>query len=281
MTVLTPAPRTPLFLPLQFVGRNAALIVRRIWLPCLAGAISIYGFFFTYMLELQSYLSHPQDSVGSRVLGIAALALLVLVFLHSLVAGRIAQLALGMPAAKGDFLGVTRAEWRLYTGNLQFCIVLLFFILAFFGFHGITERLGWPLGPVPYILQGVFLFWLAARLWFLLPPVCMTHNNNRSEVLVAAWRQSRGHVWRIVLQFAAIILTAYLVQAAVGMALHAVGLIAPLPSSATLDIYVSSYRENLLPMVVMINIAYIVFAVLTAAAAAQVQAGGRADTLPA
>jgi hypothetical protein len=279
MTVLTPAPRAPLFLPLQFAGRNAALIVRRIWLPCLAGAISIYGFFFAYMMELQSYLSHPQDSVGSRVLGIAALALLVLVFLHSLVVGRIAQLALGMAATKGDFLGVTRAEWRLYTGNLQFCIVLLFFILAFFGFHGITERLGWSLGPVLFVLQGMFLFWLAVRLWFLLPPVCMTHS--RGEVLAAAWRRSRGRVWRIVLQFAAVIFTAYLIQAGVGMLLHAGGLIAPLPSSAALAGYVSSYRENLLPMVVMVNIAYIVFAVLTAVAAAQMYAEDRADAPPA
>ena len=275
MTALTPASRAPLFLPLQFVGRNAALIARRIWLPCLAGAISIYGFFSAYMLELQSYLSHPQDSVGSRVLGIAALALLVLVFLHSLVVGRIAQLALGMPSTKGDFLGVTRAEWRLYTGNLQFCIVLLLFILAFFGFQGVTERLGWSLGPALLVLQGAFLFWLAARLWFLLPPVCLTQG--RGEVLVAAWRQSRGRVWRIVLQFAAILLTAYLVQAAVGMFLHAVDLIAPLPSSAALAGYVSSYRQNLLPMVVMINIAYIVFAVLTAATAAHVYAGQRTD----
>jgi len=275
MTVLTPASRAPLLLPLQFVGKNAALIARRIWLPCLAGAISIYGFFSAYMLELQSYLSHPQDSVGSRVLGIAALALLVLVFLHSLVVGRIAQLGLGMPATKGDFLGVTRAEWRLYTANLQFCILLLFFILAFFGFQSITERLGWSLGPAPYVLEGAFLFWLAARLWFLLPPICMTHG--KGEVLVAAWRRSRGRFWRIFLQFAAILLTAYLVQAAVGMLLHAVGLIAPLPSSAALSGYVSSYRENLLPMVVMCNIAYIVFAVLTAAAAAQVHAGEPAD----
>lgn len=279
MTALLPASRAPLFLPLQFVGRNAVLIARRIWLPCLAGAISIYGFFSAYMLELQSYLSNPQDSVGSRVLGIAALALLVLVFLHSLVVGRIAQLALGIPATRSDFLGVTRAEWRLYTGNLQFCIVLLFFILAFFGFQGVTERLGWSLGPTPFVLQGMFLFWLAARLWFLLPPVCMTHD--KGEMLVAAWRQSRGRVWRIVLQFAAIMLTAYLVQAAVGMVLHAVGLIAPLPSSAALAGYVSSYRENLLPMVVMINIAYIVFAVLTAVSAAQVYAEERADVVAA
>jgi membrane-anchored glycerophosphoryl diester phosphodiesterase (GDPDase) len=280
MTALTPASRAPLFMPLQFVGRNAALIARRIWLPSLAGALSIYGFFAAYMLELQSYLSNPQDSVGSRVLGIAALALLVLVFLHSLVVGRIAQLALGMPATKGDFLGVTRAEWRLYTANLQFCIVLLFFILAFFGFWDVTARLGWSPGPAAYVLQGLFLLWLTARLWFLLPPVCMAHS--KGEVLVAAWRKSSGRrIGRIVLQFAAILLTAYLVQAAVGMLLHAVGLIAPLPNSAPLASYVSSYRENLLPMVVMINIAYIVFAVLTAAAAAQVYAEERADIPPA
>ena len=78
MTALTPAPRAPLFFPFQFARQNAAPIVRRIWIPCLAGALSIYGFFSAYMWELQAYLSNPQDSVGSRVLGSAALALLVL-----------------------------------------------------------------------------------------------------------------------------------------------------------------------------------------------------------
>ena len=279
MTALTPAPRAPLFFPLQFVSRNAALIARRIWLPCLAGALSIYGFFSAYMWELQAYLSNPQDSVGSRVLGIAALALLVLVFLHSLVVARIAQLALGLESTKGDFLGVTRAEWRLYTANLQFCIVVLFFVLAFFGLHAITERLNWPHGAVPHIVQGLFLFWLATRLWFLLPPVCVTHT--RGEVLLAAWRRSDGRFWRIALLLTAVLLTAYLVQAGVGMLLHAVGLIAPLPTSATLAGYVSSYRENLLPMVVMTNIAYIIFVILTAAASAQVYAEERADVPPA
>ena len=278
MTVLTPAPRAPLFFPLQFVRSNAAAIARRIWLPCLAGALAIYGFFSAYMWELQAYLSHPQDSVGSRVLGIAALALLVLVFLHSLVVARIAQLALGLAAAKGDFLGISRAEWRLYTANLQFCIVLLFFVLAFFGLHAVSERLNWPHGMVPHIFQGLFLFWLTARLWFLLPPICVTHT--RGEVLLAAWRRSAGRFWRIALLLTAIILTAYLVQAALGMLLHALGLIAPLPASAALAGYVSSYRENLLPMVAMTNIAYIVFVILTAAASAQVYAEERAD-LPA
>jgi hypothetical protein len=279
MTALTPAPRAPLFFPLQFVRRNAAPIVRRIWIPCLAGALSIYGFFSAYMWELQAYLSNPQDSVGSRVLGIAALALLVLVFLHSLVIARIAQLALGIGATKGEFLGVSRAEWRLYTANLQFCIVVLFFVLAFFGLHAISERLNWPHGLVPYILEGLFLIWLTARLWFLLPPVCVTHT--RGEVLLAAWRRSAGRLWRIALLLTAIILTAYLVQAGVGMALHAAGLIAPLPTSATLAGYVSSYRQNLLPMVMMTNIAYIVFVVLTAAASAQVYAEEQADVPPA
>lgn len=275
MTALTPAPRVPLFFPFHFVRRNAVPIVRRIWFPCLAGAMAIYGFFAAYMWELQAYLSNPQDSVGSRVLGIAALALLVLVFLHSLVVARIAQLALGIPPTKGDFLGVSRADWRLYTANLQFCIMLLFCTLAFFGLHAITERLSWPHGIPLHILQGLFLFWLAARLWFLLPPVCVTHT--RGEVLPAAWRQSSRRFWRIALLLTAIILTAYLVQAGVGMVLHAAGLIAPLPTSATLAGYVSSYRENLLPMVVMTNIAYIVFVVLTAAASAQVYAEEQAD----
>lgn len=279
MTVLTPAPRAPLFFPIKFVSRNIAPIARRIWLPCLAGALSIYGFFSAYMWELQAYLSNPQDSVGSRVLGIAALALLVLVFLHSLVVARIAQLALGLTATKGDFLGVSRAEWRLYTANLQFCIVVLFFVLAFFGLHAITERLNWPHGAVPHIAQGIFLFWLATRLWFLLPPVCVAHTPG--EVLLASWRRSRGRFWRIALLLTAVLLTAYLVQAAVGMLLHAVGLIAPLPTSATLAGYVSSYRENLLPMVVMTNIAYIIFVVLTAAASAQVYAEEQADAPPA
>ncbi|MEY4964951.1 MAG: hypothetical protein RL274_534 [Pseudomonadota bacterium] len=277
MTALTP--RLNLFFPFQFVGRNAASIARRIAAPCLAGALSIYGFFSVYMWELQHYLSQPQDSVGSRVLGIAALALLVLVFLHSLVVARVTQLALGMGSAKGEFLGISRAEWRLYTANLQFCIVLLFFVLGFYGLHAVTERLGWPHGPWPHILQGVFLFWLTTRLWFLLPPICVT--NTRGEVLLAAWRRSSGRLWRIALLLTAIILAAYLVQAAVGMLLHVVGLIAPLPTSAALAGYVSSYRENLLPMVVMTNIAYIVFVVLTAAASAQVYAEGPADVSPA
>lgn len=279
MTALTPAPRAPLFFPFHFVRRNAAPIVRRIWIPCLAGALSIYGFFSAYMWELQAYLSNPQDSVGSRVLGIAALALLVLVFLHSVVVARITQLALGIGATKGDLLGVSRAEWRLYTANLQFCIVLLFCTLAFFGVHAITERLHLPHGVVLHILQGLFLFWLTARLWFLLPPVCVTYT--RGEVLLAAWRRSAGRLWRIALLLTAIVLTAYLVQAGVGMALHAAGLIAPLPTSATLAGYVSSYRQNLLPMVVMTNIAYIVFVVLTAAASAQVYAEEQADVPPA
>lgn len=265
--------------PLQFVWENAASIVRRIGAPCLVGALSIYGFFVVYMWELQAYLSNPQDSLGSRVLGIAALALLVLVFLHSLVAARVAQLALGAPVAKGEFLGITRAEWRLYTANLQFCIVLLFFVLAFYGLHAVMDRLNWPPGSWLHIFQGVFLFWLTARLWFLLAPICVT--NTRGEVLLAAWRQSAGHFWRIALLLTAIVLTAYLVQAAVGMLLHAAGLIAPLPTSAALAGYVSSYRENPLPMVVLTNIAYIVFVVLTAAASAQVYAEERADVPPA
>jgi len=275
MTALTPAPRAPLFFPFQFVSRNALPIARRIWLPCLAGALSIYGFFSAFMWEMQAYLSNPQDSVGSRVLGIAALALLVLVFLHSLVVARIAQLALGLGSTKGDFLGVTRAEWRLYTANLQFCIVVLFFVLAFFGLHAVTERLNWPHGMAPHIVQGLFLFWLTTRLWFLLPPVCVTHA--KGEVLLAAWRQSRGRFWRIALLLTAILLTAYLLQAAVGMLLHAIGLIEPLPASTALEGYVSFFRENPLPMVVMTNIAYIVFVVLTAAASAQVHAEERAD----
>ena len=274
MTVLTPSARMPLFFPLHFVLRNATAIARRIAAPCLAGALSIYGFFSIYMWELQAYLSNPQDSVGSRVLGIAALALLVLVFLHSLVVARVAQLALGVDAAKGEFMGISRAEWRLYTANLQFCIVLLFFVLAFVGLHAVTEQLHWANGGLPHILQAAFLFWLATRLWFLLPPVCVT--NTRGEVLLAAWRRSAGHGWRIALLLAVIILTAYIVQAAVGMFLHAAGLIAPLPTSAALAGYVSSYRENLLPMVVMTNIAYIVFVVLAAAASAQVYSDERA-----
>lgn len=279
MTALTPSARMPLFFPLHFVLRNAAPIARRIAAPCLAGALSIYGFFSVYMWELQAYLSNPQDSVGSRVLGIAALALLVLVFLHSLVVARVAQLALGADGAKGEFLGISRAEWRLYTANLKFCIVLLFLILAFFGLHAVTERLHWPHGQWLHIVQGLFLFWLMTRLWFLLPPVCVT--NTRGEVLVAAWRRSAGHGLRIALLLAAVILTAYVVQAAVGLFLHAAGLIAPLPTSAALAGYVSSYRENLLPMVVMTNIAYIVFVVLTAAASAQVYSDERAGISPA
>ena len=274
MTALTH--RARLF-PLQFVWKNAASIVRRIGALCLAGALSIYGFFSVYMWELQAYLSNPQDSVGSRVLGIAALALLVLVFLHSLVVARVAQLALGVEA-KGEFLGITRAEWRLYTANLQFCIVLLFFVLAFFGLHAVTERLHWPHGQWLHIFQGLFLFWLTTRLWFLLAPVCVT--NTKGEVLLVSWRRSAGRFWRIALLLTAIVLTAYIVQAAVGMILHAAGFIAPLPTSEALAGYVSSYRENLLPMVVMTNIAYIVFVVLAAVASAQVYSDERAGVSP-
>src|SRR6185312_9718435 len=82
-----------------FVLRNPGAILRRLAVPGLLGCITLYILLWGYCTQLTDYIGFPSDGLASRVMGIAAAAILVMLLLHAIVVARLGALLAGQRAA--------------------------------------------------------------------------------------------------------------------------------------------------------------------------------------
>ncbi len=252
------------------LARSAGNIVRRSALPIFAGVTANYITLFAYMSEGEVYFNHPQGGVASRVLGIAAAGLLILFLLHSVVMVRVAEGILGIRTGERALLGVRQREWRVYTANLRFAILISLCALVFFALRFIASRLGLPTVAGTYLGIGldvgfvVLLFWLTARIWMFLAPIgaCM----DREDIMMNAWHTSSGRVVKTIALLLLALASAYFTQMIVGMLCYFAGWITPLPWTASLREYMTFYYKNQMIMILLINIGYFTFVIVAAVA---------------
>lgn len=201
--------------------RHAGAILPRIVLPWLAGSLMLYGSLHLYLLRLQIFLAQPNDRTSSLVLGIAAAALLLLLFLHCMICASVAGVLLDRAERPAAYLRARRREWRLYAANLRF----MFAAAAVLGILGCLGAL-LPQG-VSRLVLGVmavaFAAWFLARVWFLITPVSVMHL--RGPILRRAWRLSDGNALFLAILLVALLLPGLVFEAAAEIILHGVGML--------------------------------------------------------
>jgi hypothetical protein len=190
-------------------------------LPWLAGGLLLYGSLHAYLIRLQMFLQQPNDRTSSLVLGIAAAALLLLLFLHSMICAAVAGVLLDRPERPISYLRARRREWRLYAANLRFMFVAAVMLGALRGLLSFM-----PPG-IPRLASGllalVFAVWLFARAWFLITPASVMHY--QGPVLRRAWRLSDGNAPCLAILLVALLVPGLAFEAAAEVTLHAAGML--------------------------------------------------------
>lgn len=250
---------------LRFLVGHPLAILKETALPGIGGCAALYLLLSGYCGQLLDYLGHPSDVVASRVLGIAAAGLLIMLFLHAIVVEVLAGIVLGQRRGRPAFLGVRATAWHIYTANLRLVMAMgaggmVLWLVA------LALKRVWLLpesGMIKFILL-VVVFCLCVRAWFFAAPACLIDKS--AQPLATAWHRSAGNFWSIAIVMFAVFIGSIAFQAMGEVLLHGVGLLPPLPHPETFAGAVMLYRENLLPMVVLVSVTYLIAMIFLTAA---------------
>jgi hypothetical protein len=256
------APAVKAFLrSIRFLAANARVIALRAALPALMGAVTLYLLLASYLNAVSTHLAQPSGGSASRILGIGALGVLVMLFLHSqLVSGVAATL---VPARGGMFLRIRQNEWRLYVASLQLLLIVCAYACVFWPAAALADFLAFPLLARLVMQMALFavLLWIVMRAWFFLLPLCVS--TGEGEVLARSWRASGGHFWSIALVIAMILPVVLAVHFMMQFAFTLAGIVPPLPASVSLPAALATHRSVLLPFVLLLSGTYITATLLS------------------
>ena len=251
---------------LRFSAHNADVLGKKLALPMLLGTITLFLFFSVYCEEILQVLSDPSGGAGSRLLGVAAAGTLLILFFHSVCVAAICEVILRRPDDGPSFMGIRPWSWRLYVANLR--LVLLIAVGALIYWLAVTASAWMNLPPAMQSAAKVILllamFWFFLRVWFFLLPVCLTQGED--SLLTQAWRSSARHFWFMTAILLPLLLLIGIFQLMAQRLLLISGLISPLPVGASFAGYLGFYRDNLLPIVLLMALSYLVGVVIITAA---------------
>jgi hypothetical protein len=249
---------------LRFVAANPGAILRRAAIPSVLIVVAFYLLLSGYLQQVSAYLAAPGGGAASRVLGTAALGVLIMLFLHSQLVGGVTSLLLkGRP---GSFMGIRSHEWRLFVSSLQLLLIICAYACVFWPANMLADRLALPpLGRAALMLAlGAVLFWIVARAWFFLLPLCV--RAPEGEMLPRSWSASAGHFWKI----SALLLLLAFVVGLFHMALQFLiwysAAVPPLPSPLSIGAALDMHRTLLWPFVLLMSGTYLPAAIITTVA---------------
>lgn len=252
-----------------FTFRKFLISLRRVAIPLLVGGFSLYFLLSLYLSQLSVYLNHPTGSVGSRVLGIAAAGVLVMLFLHSMIVSSVVEIVLGRQISDRNFLGIKSCQWGLYVANLKLLLVAVLYISLLLGAQDFIGS-----GDFPAIINASLisiavspLIWFLVRAWFFLLPVCLEVGED--EALTKSWRASDGHFLSVIAIMIPILFVAAIFQGGGELFLRALHLIGPLRSSSSLAGDLALVQRYLKPIVILISGCYFLAVLLTTSARMQ------------
>jgi hypothetical protein len=215
---------------------------------------------------LIDYIGFPSDGLASRIMGIAAAAILVMLLLHAIVVARLGALLMGQTTASSAFLGISATAWRIYAADLR--------LVLGFGVYGIAtllavkflHRFGAP-AFLPVLFSAaswLLLLWLLPRSWFFLAPVSLRARDE--GVLALCWRSSKGYVVPMLAVLFLLVGLALVLLAGGEILLRACGILSPVPETLSFAGAIGLYERNLWPFVLLVSLAYLVFTSLMTAA---------------
>lgn len=240
-----------------FLVRNPGAILRRIAIPGALGSVSLYALAWGYCSQLAAFIGSPSEGLAGRVMGVAAVSVLIMLLLHAIVVSRVAGLVTGDKRSRPGLLGVGSDAWRVYAANMQLFLGLGLYGLAIFGTSTLMSR--FEVSPEIIttftVAAWFFLCWLVARSWFLLVPICL--QTSEENGLGVSWRSSEGHVPLIGLLTLVIVLFTVVLLAAGEMLMQATGLLSQPPLAPTVVTAVNFFMENLWIFVTMMSVVYL------------------------
>jgi len=217
-----------------FAVDRALPAVRGVAAILITGGLLSFFFLHLYLSQLALYISHPTDRIGSRVLGVAAVSILVMLFWHALLVSAVVEIVLGRKVPGRSFLGIKKWQWRLYAANLKLVLGTGLYLCLFWAGYSLVSKTG-ASDFAKVLLGTVFmvpLFWFLIRAWFFILPVCL--EAREEEVLVKSFKVSAGYFWSAAGILAAIASMTVALQGGTEFCLRLFHLIGPLKSRGTI-----------------------------------------------
>jgi hypothetical protein len=181
-----------------FFIRRFLLIARLLALPILTAGLILYVCLSSYISELLLFLGSPAPRVASVALGMLAAGIFLSLFCYSVAVSVTMDAVMGKPQKRPwALLRTARQDWRVYAAYLRVLLVVSLGLLAGFSvglyvapLFGMSQTaISWTLTT----LSAVGVYWLIARIGFLVAPVIAA---GEGPVLRAAWTRSRKHPLR-------------------------------------------------------------------------------------
>jgi hypothetical protein len=249
-----------------FVFRNPGAILRRLAVPGVLGCITLYILLWGYCTQLTDFLGFPSEGLASRVMGIAAVAILIMLLLHAIVVARLGALLAGQTTTSPVFLGISATAWRIYAADLRLVLAFgVYGVAILLAINGLNRLAMPPVLPALLSVAGwLLLVWLLARCWFFLAPVSLRAQDE--GVLVLCWRQSEGLLLPMILVL--LLLTGVMLILLSGgeLLLRAGGILSPVPEALSFAGAIGFYERNLWPFVLLVSLVYLVGTSLMTAA---------------
>lgn len=249
-----------------FVFRNLGTILRRLAVPGVLGCITLYILLWGYCTQLTDFIGFPSEGLASRVMGIAAVAILIMLLLHAIVVARLGGLLVKQAAESAAFLGISATAWRIYAADLRLVLASgVYGVAILLAINGLNRLEAPPVLPTLLSAAGwLLLVWLLARCWFFLAPVSLRAQDE--GVLVLCWCQSQGLLFPMFLVLL-LLSGAMLVLLAGGeFLLRAGGFLSPVPEALSFAGAIGFYERNLRPFVLLVSLVYLVGTSLMTAA---------------
>jgi hypothetical protein len=228
-----------------------------------AGGLFFFVFLHLYLSQLSLYLDHPADEIGSRVLGIAAVSVLVMLFWHSMVVSSIVESVLGRKISGQSFLGIKKWQWRLYAANLKLVLIAGIYLCLFWTGYSLINKI--DLINFAKVFFGVVfmvpLVWFLIRSWFFLLSVCQEANED--EILLKSFKASAGYFWSAAAILVSIALITVALQEGAEFFLRLFHLIGPLKTGGTIAENLRLLRTYLGPIVILMAGGYFFTILLT------------------
>lgn len=248
----------------SFMFRKFPAVLRRVAVPLLIGAMALFVWLSVYFSELYAYLQNPAGSIASRVLGVAAAGILVMLFLHSIVVASVTEIVLGYKIPGARFLGIHQWQWRLYVANLRLLLAMVASAGLFWLIHVSVANSS---VAVEFSIDAVaagFMFWFFVRIWFFLLPVCV--DTTEEQAVLKSWRMSAGHFFRATITLLPLFLLILVFQGGGEILFRVIHVIAQIRTGNSFSSNVLLLRDNLLPIVVLMTANYLWAVMLTTAA---------------
>ncbi len=248
-----------------FTFNRIPLTIRSVAVVLAASGLLSF-FLHLYLSQLGLYLAHPLDKVGSRVLGVAAVSILVLLFWHSIVVSVIVEIVSGRKIPGRSFFGIKKWQWRLYAANLKLVLVTTAYLCCFWAGYSLANKIG--IFDFAKVLLGVVfmvpLAWFLIRSWFFLLPVCLEARED--EVLAKSFQASAGYFWSAVAILSSIVAIIIALQGGAEFFLRLFHFIGPLKSGGTIAKDLPQLRAYLGPIVIPMAGGYFFTVLLTTVA---------------